>query len=264
VLWDDGTGRYSNRWGKGGEKWQADPSTLAFDPVVYGGEGGTGCEYCVPSSTGTCYDPCVAWPGATQACCAEMPVNAELEGTPLFFPIDSGPGLLTETRSEGKVPDAYGWLGYPWETSVADALDVETPVETAHSAFPSTAHNFNFTSEAKIWLRHAAGETLLLQAEADDDLWIFVNGRLALDLGSWHVPLDGSLSISESGVSVSARLEPYDDPVVNTLPVRTFGLEDGQVFAITLFHAERQKETAALKLALSGKDLKRSVCVPEE
>jgi fibro-slime domain-containing protein len=263
VLWDDGTGRYVNRWGKSGEKWPVDAGNLSYDPIVYGGPGGTGCEACVPSSTGTCYDPCVAWPGSTQACCAEIPTFIDVDGSPLFFPIDEGTGLLSEPRSEGKVPQEYGWPGYPWETAVAASLGVTTPIETAHAPFPSTTHNFSFTSEVKAWFRYESDQPRWIEVGGDDDIWLFINGRLAVDLGAWHTPLEGTVTISGGVVTSSAVLDYTGATVTGSSTVETFGLVDGNVYAVAVFHAERQKEASSFKLALQGTDLKRSVCVPE-
>src|SRR6185369_974978 len=83
VLYDNGKGGFVNRWGANGEQWQADPQTLDYDPIVYGGPGGTGCEACTPTATGKCYDPCVPWNGSMQACCAEIPQNTGYDGNPL-------------------------------------------------------------------------------------------------------------------------------------------------------------------------------------
>jgi fibro-slime domain-containing protein len=264
ILWDDGTGRYVNRWGKDGEQWPADASSLDYGAITYGGPGGTGCEACVPIPTGACYDPCIPWSRSQQACCVEIAASMGVDDTPLFFPIDQGPALLTEPRSEGKIAAQYGWIGYPWETDVADVLDITTPIETAHAPFPSTTHNFSFTSEVKAWVRYQSDQPLLIELGGDDDVWLFVNGRLAIDLGAWHTSLEGSVAIAGGTVTSTAELSEDGDIVIQSGTAESFGLEDGLVFPIAVFHAERQKETSAFKLAIGGADLKRSVCVPEE
>ena len=43
------------------------------------------------------------------------------------------------------------------------------------------------------------------QFSGDDDTWVFVNGRLALDLGRLHVPRSGTVSLAESGGRPSRR-----------------------------------------------------------
>jgi fibro-slime domain-containing protein len=191
-----------------------------------------------------------------------VPEYVDVDGAPLFFPIDDGPDLLDEPRSEGKIPDGFGWSAYPWETDVADYLDL-SGLETAHADFPSTTHNFSFTSEVKLWFRYDAARELEIELAGDDDLWLFINGRLAIDLGSWHTPVGAWLTIGDGKVVVQEELDHNGTGVPRESSVEALGLEDGQIYPIAVFHAERQRETSAFKLAIGGTDLKRSLCVPE-
>jgi len=198
ILYDNMNGGYVNRWGANGEQWQGKLMQSAYDPVVYGGPGGTGCEACTPSATGMCYDPCIPWDGSTQACCAEIPTGNGYDGNPLFFPLDTAKEILTEPRTEGKVPSQYGWDGWPWETAVADQLGIGASIPTATAPFPSNKHNYSFTTEVLYWFKYDAATDATLDFTGDDDVWVFLNGKLAVDLGGWHVPLNGRLTINGS------------------------------------------------------------------
>jgi fibro-slime domain-containing protein len=260
VLWDDGAGGYVNRWGAGGERFQAGTT---YANTVYGGPGGTGCEACVPSAVGICQDPCIAFGTNTLACCTEV-IEHSFDGNPLFFPIDDAPGILTETRVAAKVPEQYGFAGWPWEDDVATVLGVLTPIPTATAPFPSATHNFNFTTELKVWFRYEAARQIVFRLAGDDDLWVFVNGQLAVDLGGWHVPLDGTITISGGTLTAQATLDDYyTSPTVDTrtAPVSDFGLEEGNIHSVSVFQAERQPEGSSFLIGLSGFELQKSVCV---
>jgi fibro-slime domain-containing protein len=265
VLWDkagalgDGSAGYVNRWGANGETWNA---PAAYINVVYGGPGGGGCTACAPTANGACFDPCTPWgEGSTDACCAENNTTG-FDGNPLFFPIDAAPGILTEMREQAKVPEQYGWNGWPWEDEVAETLGVNAPVQTATAPFPSATHNFNFTTEVKYWFKYDAAGSATLDFTGDDDVWVFLNGHLVVDLGAWHVPLNGTLTIDAGTITTSANLNVMTPPTVvrDTGTAADYGLEDGKVYQIAVFHAERQKEGSSFKLTLAGFNMTPSDC----
>jgi fibro-slime domain-containing protein len=258
VLWDDYAGGYVNRWGGSGERWKAANMYLN---ALYGGEVGTGCTACTPTDGQVCVDPCPFF-GNTYSCCATVSTN-EYDGNPLFFPIDTAPGILTEARLEAKVPEAYGFPGWQWEDDVALALGVVTPVPTATSPFPTALHNFHFTTEVRFFFRYEVGRQVMLDFTGDDDLWVFLNGKLAVDLGAWHVPLNGSLrlwgDVDETIDSVET-LSELGTPKETRRDAAYYGLVPGQLTSISVFHAERQREGSSFRLGIRGLDVGRSVC----
>jgi fibro-slime domain-containing protein len=269
VLWDNGKGGYVNRWGKNGEQWQGQLSQTDYTPISYGGPAGGGCQACNPSATGMCYDPCTPWgtDGAAYACCAEIPTGGKYDGNPLFFPLDSAKGILTEPRSEGKVPAQYGWPGWPNETDVATTLGVRTPIQTSTAPFPSTMHNFSFTTEVKYWFKYASNLQATLDFTGDDDLWVFLNGHLAVDMGGWHVPLNGTLTINGATINASTQTMA-DDTGMGPVTLKNgnatgYGLTDGNVYQIQVFNAEREVQGSSFKLTLAGFNMTPSTCVTD-
>lgn len=228
VLWDTGGG-FATRWGKNGEQWVGYPDTLSGE-VEYCSS--TDCSECSDPPTGkVCLDDCIPW-DLPEACYA---IERHYDGDPLFFPIDPPtPGILDDSRYPARVPEEYGFYGYPLEADIASRLGLPDPAD----------HNFHFTTEVRMWFRHSDDSPMQLVFTGDDDVWIFVNGELAVDLGGWHPPLSGSVTLDAASAA-------------------SFGISDGDIFEIAVFHAERETDGSSFQISIAGRPAERSVCVPE-
>jgi fibro-slime domain-containing protein len=99
----------------------------------------------------------------------------------------------------------------------------------------------------------------------DDDVWVFINGKLAVDLGGVHTPVDGSIVIGTSG-NGNTTVTAFDAQGVATTPTKStanLGLQDGKVYEIAVFQAERQSTSSSYKLTLSGFNAAPSTCTPK-
>jgi len=102
-------------------------------------------------------------------------------------------------------------------------------------------HNFSFTSELRYWFEYMGNEKL--DFTGDDDVWVFVNGYLAVDIGGVHVATNGSVTL---------------DPAAAT----KYGLTQHQIYEIVVFQAERRLTQSSYKLTIGQFNRTRTVCAP--
>jgi cysteine-rich repeat protein len=152
-------------------------------------------------------------------------------------------------------------------------------------------HDSYFTDEARSYLVYDGNAGFSLSFFGDDDLFIFINGVLVLDLGGVHQQLPGKITVSGSpgdatvteggcldaagnitGTSAgsnacspanSASSAPSaanpDDFRVRTVKL---GLVTGKMYEIAIFGADRHPPESNYQLTLNGYTTKKSVCQP--
>lgn len=87
-------------------------------------------------------------------------------------------------------------------------------------------HNFSFTMELHTTFTFKKGMTF--DFVGDDDVWAFINGKLAMDLGGIHGSEDGSIDLDD----IAAE----------------FGLVEGKKYPFDFFYAERHVSRSTIKV----------------
>lgn len=83
-------------------------------------------------------------------------------------------------------------------------------------------HNYLFTTEIHTLFTYEQGQSFTFVG--DDDLWMFVDGKLAIDLGGLHPAQAGTANLDEMGLS------------------------PGNVYSMDIFHAERRSTDSTFRI----------------
>jgi fibro-slime domain-containing protein len=239
TLYNNGNGGFVNRWGPNGEKWAGYANARWCSDAT--------CSNCnapayVAGPTTACLTPCTPWGDNPQTCAVDL---VPYDGNPVFFPVDNVAGMVTPTSqyATAAVPPAYGGT---------------------YNAEPGgKLHNFSFTSEVRYWFGYVSSKQYVLDFTGDDDVWVFINRRLAVDLGGIHTAVNGRIQLDANGggtVTIT-QTEPTPPPasLVSTV---SLGMQSGGVYEIVVFQAERQTTASTYKLTLSGFNDAPSECKP--
>ena len=90
-------------------------------------------------------------------------------------------------------------------------------------------HNYHFTFELHTEFTYEADGAQVFTFRGDDDVWVFIDGRLVIDLGGVHSALEQTVSLDR------------------------LSLEDGEDYALSFFFAERHRTQSNFRITTNLK-----------
>ncbi len=100
------------------------------------------------------------------------------------------------------------------------------PLDGAGWGNAPNPHNFGFTTEVHTRFTYKGGETFSFTG--DDDLWVFINNKLAIDLGGLHPQVSNKISLDAEA--------------------KKLGIAVGTSYNLDLFHAERHTDASDFRV----------------
>lgn len=121
-----------------------------------------------------------------------------------FFPLDQGARFA---KVGAGASDPFGHL----QVGSKDEVDL-------------AQHNYGFTMELHGTFKYESGKGQVIKVKGDDDVWIYINDRIALDLGGMHPAQSGTIDLDG------------------------LGLTSGQTYNLDVFFAERSIASSKLHI----------------
>lgn len=139
----------------------------------------------------------------------------------------------------------YPLTGKGYDKYLGDTTDMQpqTTVDTKNDWYPVGA-NGNFTLKGEAQFIYRRTDNLYFTFSGDDDVYLFINNKLALDIGGSHWPVEKTVNLND----LSAE----------------YGLEEGQVATFTFFYMERCADASNFSIKTNIELAQRAINVDKK
>ena len=208
-------------------------------PGISGATGSGGASSCNPRATGRLRDFKAAHPDFEDVIATEEGIVLPDLGLPDRKPVFSASAALRTTHAQADFDQWY--RDVPGVNEAFDHTIQFTQGQNGRAIYDDSSffplddrgfgnegnnHNFHFTFELHMTFKYNGGEVFSFRG--DDDVFVFVNNKLAIDLGGVHGALEKTLDLD----SDAARL----------------GITKGSEYPIDFFHAERHTSQSNFRI----------------
>lgn len=122
-------------------------------------------------------------------------------------------------------------------------MQTQTTADTKNDWYPVGA-NGNFTLKGEAQFIYRKADNLYFTFSGDDDVYLFINNKLALDIGGSHWPVEKTVNLNE----LSAE----------------YGLEEGQAATFTFFYMERCSDASNFSIKTNIELAQRDINVEKK
>lgn len=141
---------------------------------------------------------------------------------------------------ERKDHSAYIW---PWPDQTRTGfLPLNDYYDDLNYRNGTTNYWFGMSTEVKFWLPDVPGtggnkigsnnDNMIFYFRGDDDVWVYIDGKLALDIGGIHEPIEGQIDFSTGVIRVNTEQGP------RTWNLSNMGIGAGQ-HTLNFYYVER-------------------------
>jgi len=147
----------------------------------------------------------------TNAACRDLDLSLDADGFWLADISESSPAGGFFPLDDFKFLDAANTIANPKYDHIEQSSGV--------------FHNYSFSMRVQAEFKYIKGQ--FFEFRGDDDVWVFINKKLAVDIGGVHGPIQGSVNLD------------------------TLGLTEGETYPFNIFFAERNATGSNFKMRTS-------------